>query len=87
LGASLTSVIGLLSKDFLKLVAIALLVASPLAWYFMHKWLLDFAYRINISWIVFAAAGIFGLLIALFTVGLQAIRVGLRNPIKSLRTE
>jgi putative ABC transport system permease protein len=87
LGASLTSVVGLLSKDFLKLVFIALLVASPLAWYFMHKWLQDFAYRINISWIVFAAAAIFGLAIALFTVGLQAIRVGLRNPVKSLRTE
>ena len=87
LGASLTNIVGLISKDFLKLVSIALLIASPLAWYFMHKWLLDFAYRININWIVFAAAGIFGLVIALFTVGLQAIGVGIRNPVKSLRTE
>jgi len=87
LGASVSSIVGLLSKDFLKLVAIALLVAAPFAWYFMHKWLQDFAYRINISWIVFAATGIFGLTIALFTVGLQAIKAGVRNPIKSLRTE
>jgi putative ABC transport system permease protein len=87
LGASVSSIVGLLSKDFLKLVAIALLVATPIAWYFMHKWLQDFAYRINISWIVFVATGIFGLTIALFTVGLQAVRAGMRNPVKSLRTE
>jgi putative ABC transport system permease protein len=87
LGASVSSIVGLLSKDFLKLVAIALILATPLAWYFMNKWLQDFAYRINISWIVFVATGIFGLTIALFTVGLQAIRAGARNPVKSLRTE
>ena len=87
LGASVSNIVGLLSKDFLKLVTIALLVATPLAWYFMHKWLQDFAYRINISWIVFVATGIFGLTIALFTVGLQAVRAGVRNPVKSLRTE
>jgi len=87
LGASVSSIVGLLSKDFLKLVIIALMIASPLAWYFMHKWLQDFAYRINISWIVFVATGIFGLTIALFTVGLQAVRAGVRNPVKSLRTE
>ena len=87
LGASVTNIVGLLSKDFLKLVAIALLVAAPLAWYFMNKWLQDFAYRINVSWIVFAATGIFGLTIALFTVGLQAVKAGVRNPVKSLRTE
>ena len=87
LGASVPNIVGLLSKDFLKLVTIALLFATPIAWYFMHKWLQDFAYRINISWIVFVATGIFGLTIALFTVGLQAVRAGVRNPVKSLRTE
>ena len=87
LGASVSSIVGLLSKDFLRLVTIALLVATPLAWYFMHKWLQDFAYRINISWVVFIATGIFGITIALFTVGLQAVRAGVRNPVKSLRTE
>jgi putative ABC transport system permease protein len=87
LGASVPNIVGLLSKDFLKLVTIALLVATPIAWYFMHKWLQDFAYRINISWIVFVVTGIFGLTIALFTVGLQAVRAGVRNPVKSLRTE
>jgi len=87
LGASITGIVRLLSKDFLKLVLIALLIAAPLSWYFMHKWLQDFAYRITISWIIFAVAGIFGLGIALLTVGLQAIRAGVRNPVSSLRTE
>lgn len=87
LGASITGIVQLLSKDFLKLVLIALIIAAPLSWYFMYKWLQDFAYRINISWVIFALAGMLGLGIALMTVGLQAIKAGVANPVKSLRTE
>lgn len=87
LGASVTNIINLLSKDFLKLIAIALVIASPLAWYFMHKWLQDFAYRINIGWIVFVTTGFVVVLIALLTVSFQAIKAALVNPVESLRTE
>ncbi len=87
LGASVSGIVGLLSKDFLKLVAVAILIASPLAWYVMHKWLQDFAYRINISWWVFLLAGIIAAVIAFVTISLQAIRAANANPVKSLRTE
>ncbi len=87
LGASVNGIVLLLSKDFLRLVLVALIVASPIAWYFMNKWLQDFAYRINISWWVFALAGGVALFIALLTVSFQAIRAALTNPVKSLRTE
>jgi putative ABC transport system permease protein len=87
LGASVTGIVGLLSKDFMKLVLIAAVIASPLAWYFMHEWLQDFAYRINIGWWVFAIAGMIALLIALFTVSFKAIKAAIANPVKSLRTE
>ncbi len=87
LGASVNSIVVLLSQDFLKLIFIALLVASPIAWYFMNKWLQGFAYRISISWWVFAIAGLAALTIALFTISFQAIKAGLANPVKNLRTE
>ena len=88
LGASVTNIINLLSKDFLKLVAIALLIASPVAWYFMHKWLQDFAYRINIGWIVFIDNRIIAVvIIAILTISFQAIKAAIANPVKSLRTE
>jgi len=87
LGASVTGIVALLSKDFLKLVGISILIASPIAWWAMNKWLQDFAYRINISWWFFAAAGLIVLLIALFTISFQAIKAAVANPIKSLRTE
>jgi len=87
LGASVQGIVQMLSKDFMKLVAIAFVFAAPVAWYFMHKWLQDFAYRINISWWIFAAAGLTALLIALVTVSFQAIRAAITNPVKSLRTE
>ncbi|HKB43415.1 MAG TPA: FtsX-like permease family protein, partial [Chitinophagaceae bacterium] len=87
LGASLTGIVSLLSKDFLKLVVIALVIASPLAWYFMHKWLQDFAYRINIGWYVFIITGMMAVLIALITISFQAIKAAMANPVKSLRTE
>ena len=87
LGASVGNLVALLSKDFLKLVLIANLVAWPLAHYAMHQWLRDFAYRIEIGWWVFAVAGMAALLIAWLTVGFQAIKAAVANPVKSLRTE
>jgi len=87
LGASVGTIVNLLSKEFLVLVAISFLVAAPVAWYFMDKWLKGFAYQISISWWVFAMAGILALFIALFTVSFQAIKAAIANPVKSLRTE
>ncbi|MBL7796134.1 MAG: ABC transporter permease [Saprospiraceae bacterium] len=87
LGASVTGIVGLLSKDFLKLVLVALLVAVPVAWYFMDKWLQDFAFRIGISWWVFAAAGAAAVLVAFATVGFQGTRAALADPVRSLRSE
>ncbi len=87
LGASVSQVTGMLSKEFLKLVFIASLIAFPIAWWAMHKWLQSFAYRINISWWVFAVAGFITIFIALITVSFQAIKAAIANPVKSLRTE
>jgi putative ABC transport system permease protein len=87
LGASVSNIIVLLSKDFVKLVIIAFVIASPLAWYIMHNWLNDFAYRINLSAWIFIAAGLFALFIALATISFQAIKAAIANPAKSLRTE
>lgn len=87
LGASVHGLVSLLSKDFLKLVGIAILIATPLAWYFMNHWLLDFVYRVSLSWWVFAVAGFMAFFIALLTVSVQAIRAATANPVKSLRTE
>jgi predicted permease len=87
LGATISNVIALLSKDFLKLVAISSVIAFPIAWWFMNKFLESYAYRITIEWWVFALAGILAVLIALFTVFFQAIKAALANPVKSLRTE
>ena len=87
LGASVGSVVRLLSKEFLVLVIIAAFIAFPLGWWAMNKWLEDFAYRIHIAWWVFPVAGIAALLIALLTVSFQAIRAAIANPVKSLRTE
>ena len=87
LGASLPVIIQLLAKDFLKLVLIALLIAAPFAWYFMNKWLQDFAYRINVSGWIFLLTGVVAVAIALFTVGFHAVRAAMANPVKSLRTE
>jgi len=87
LGASVTDITKMLSKDFLKLVVIAIVIASPVAWWAMNKWLQDFAYRVNIRWWIFAAAGMVALLIAMLTVSFQAIKAAIANPVKSLRTE
>ena len=87
LGAGVSGIVALIAKDFLKLTLIAVLVASPLAWYFMHEWLQGFAYRIAIKWWVFAVAGGLAILIALLTISFQAIKAALANPVKSLRSE
>lgn len=87
LGASVSQIVSMISKDFLKLVIIAALIAFPIAWYAMHNWLEDFAYRINIAWWVFLTAGIMATLVALITISFQAIKAALSNPAKSLRTE
>jgi putative ABC transport system permease protein len=87
LGASGRSILILLSKDFVKLIVVALLLAVPAGWYFMNNWLQDFAYRIDIAWWVFAVAGGLALLIAIITISLQALRTVTDSPVKSLRTE
>ncbi|WP_128545020.1 ABC transporter permease [Larkinella soli] len=87
LGASVASIVALLSKDFLKLVGLALLIASPVAWWAMDKWLQDFIYRIDIEWWVFVLAGVLACGIALLTVSFQSLRAALTNPVNSLRSE
>ncbi|WP_338875194.1 ABC transporter permease [Spirosoma sp. SC4-14] len=87
LGASVFNIVGLLSKDFLKLVLVAILVAAPIAWYAMNEWLQGFAYRIAIEWWVFVLAGVLAALVAFLTVSFQSIRAALMNPVKSLRSE
>ena len=87
LGADVTGLVALLSKDFIKLVGIAFVLAAPIAWWAMNKWLQDFAYRAPISWWIFALAALLALLVALVTISWQAIRAALANPVKSLRAE
>ncbi|MFI5194420.1 MAG: ABC transporter permease [Chitinophagales bacterium] len=87
LGASVASITALLSKDFLKLVIVAILIASPISWYFMNQWLQDFSYRTGIPWWVFGLAGLSAVVIALFTISFQAVKAAIANPVKSLRTE
>jgi len=87
LGASVTNLLGLLSKDFLKLVIISLIAAIPIAWFAMNKWLQDFAYRIQIHWWVFVIGAIITILIAWITISAQAFKAAVANPVKSLRTE
>ena len=87
LGASVSGIVVLLSKDFLQLILIALIIASAIAWYAMSGWLQEFAYRINISWWIFALAGCLALLIAFVTVSFQAIKAAIANPVDSLRNE
>jgi putative ABC transport system permease protein len=87
LGATVSEIVALLSKDFLKLVILSLVLASPIAWYFMSNWLNDFAYRINLSVWVFLLAGSMALLIAFITISFQSIRAAIANPVTSLRSE
>jgi putative ABC transport system permease protein len=87
LGAGVTTIIRLLAVDFLKLVFIAIIIAVPVAWYMMNKWLEDFAYKINIGWLVFFIAGCLAMLIAILTISFQSVKAAVANPVKSLRTE
>jgi len=87
LGASVPNIIVLLSKDFLKLISISFVIASPFAWYFMNRWLQDYANRITISWTVFLFVGVFAVAIAFIAISFQAIRAAVANPVKSLRSE
>jgi len=87
LGANVTDIVNLLSKDFLKLVLIAFVIASPVAWIFMNKWLRDFAYRTNLAWWMFLFAGIAAVIIAFATISFQAIKAAIANPVTSLRSD
>jgi len=87
LGASVANIVGLLSKEFLKLVAISFIIASPVAWMVMNNWLLSYEYRISIQWWVFAGAGLLSFVVAIATVSFQAIEAAISNPVKSLRAE
>ena len=87
LGATAGNIVYLFSKEFIILISIAFLIATPLAWYFMHQWLQDYAYRVKISWWIFASGGFAAIIIAFATISFQAIKAALANPVESLRTE
>jgi len=87
LGASSSHIVGLVSADFLQLVIIAFVIAAPISWMVMTDWLQDFAFRTNISWLVFVSAGLVAILIALVTVSYQAVKAAIANPVKALRSE
>ena len=87
LGASVANIVTMLSADFIKLVFIAMLIALPVAWYVMYKWLQDFAYRVSIHWWILALAGIMALVIAFITISFQSVKAALTNPVKSLKSE
>jgi len=87
LGASVTNIVTLMSKDFLKLVGISIVIASPIAWFVINKWLQEFAYRTNIGWMVFVITTLIAIFIAMLTISFQAIKAAVANPVDSLRTE
>ena len=87
LGASISSVVGLLSREFLLLVVLGFVLAAPLAYYFLHRWLENYAYRIEMTWWIFLLAGVVAMLVATLTIALQTVRAALANPVKSLRSE
>jgi putative ABC transport system permease protein len=87
LGANVSGIVAMLSKDFILLVLIAIVITSPFAWWAMNKWLQDFAYRIDMQWWIFAAAGLVAIIIAFATISFQSIKAALMNPVKSLRSE
>jgi putative ABC transport system permease protein len=87
LGATKANLVGLMSKDFLKPVTISLIIAIPIAWYFMNEWLVDFAYRIDIEWWIFALAGVLALIIAFMTVSFQSLKAASANPVDALKSE
>jgi len=87
LGASVSSIVALVSKDFLKLVLLSIAIGSPIAWWAMNKWLQSFVYRIDINWVIFLLAGLMSIGIALITISFQSIKAAIANPVKSLRSE
>jgi len=87
LGSTVLGIIGLLSKDYIKLILISILIATPIAWWTMHKWLDDFAYKIDLSWWMFIIPAVATLLIAFFTMSYQSIKAARANPVNSLRDE
>jgi len=87
LGASNTGIFRLLSADFIKLVAIAFVIATPVSWWAMHRWLQEFVYKVDIQWWMFGLAGVTAIVIALFTISFQAIKAAVANPVKGLRSE
>ncbi len=87
LGASVSNILFLFSKEFLLLIGIAFLIATPLAYYFMHGWLQDFVYRVNISWWVIALSGLIAVAVAMITISFKAVKAAVANPVKSLRSE
>jgi putative ABC transport system permease protein len=87
LGATVGNIIGLLSKDFVKLIVIALVIATPISWYFLHGWLENYAYRINIGWWVFFGTGAVTIAVAVATISAQGIKAAMSNPVDSLRNE
>jgi len=87
LGASVSGIVRLLSKDFLRLIAVSFVIATPIAWWAMHRWLQGFAYPVSVKWWMFALSGIIALLIAMVTVSFQSIRAAVANPTRSLKTE
>ena len=87
LGASVVSIVELLSKDFIKLILIGLIIATPLSWFGMNKWLENYAFRVEIEWWMFAIAALIAILIALMTISFQSIRAALANPINALNQD
>jgi putative ABC transport system permease protein len=87
LGASVLGITTLLSKDFMKLIGVAIILATPLAWFVMNKWLENFANRIHVEWWMLLLAGIVSIVIALLTVSFQSVKAALMNPVRSLKTE
>jgi putative ABC transport system permease protein len=87
LGASIQNIVYLFTREFAVLIAIAFLIAAPIAWYFMHRWLQDYAFRLPITWWIFLAGGAASLTVALVTISFNAIKAARANPVKSLRTE
>ena len=87
MGATVTQIMSMMSREFVKLVLLAFVIASPLAWYAMNQWLEEFPYRASITWWIFGMAAMVAIVIALLTVGVQAIRAAIANPVKNLRTE
>ena len=87
LGASVTNIVRMLSTDFVKLVMLAFMIATPIAWWFMNQWLQDFAFRIDLNWLIFVVTGLVALVVALITLSFQAIKAAIANPINALRSE